>query len=242
MKTSEFTKKNAKRYVPGWSVRRNPPKVGKEPLSSFELSKRETLDTMDGFEVVKTKKQNAVQVTSVEDLQNSSSTFESLHYSPKESSLNHEDITFGPSSTSGFRSSDFEISNVESYENLKDLPPVSGLYIPIEKYFLPKKRDLKPRKIISNSYIMLKPNGQRKMLKRFRVFNEKDLCFDSEFLSENHVYRERDDDYDTDDDVLESGQRRVMRDIEDVINELFIFKTSYKAFVRNLRKPLRNKY
>ncbi|CAI2376435.1 unnamed protein product [Moneuplotes crassus] len=126
-------------------------------------------------------------------------------------------------------------------ENLKNLDPVTGLYIPIEKYFTCTKTKRNASRLVKEKYIYLKSNLGRLRRRRFRVFTDNDLGFDSKYLSEHHVHRIRDDDYSSDAEVLDYGKEKTQMDLESLSEFLHIYEPVLHKFVRNLRLRLKTK-
>lgn len=112
--------------------------------------------------------------------------------------------------------------------------------MPIDQYFRTKRKQVRPKVLISQEAIYFKLANDSIKKRKFRLFKESELKFDKDKVKKNLIERYNDDDYDTDDDIMKAGAKRIERDLEYVFNELIVLGTSRNHFVRNLRKPRKN--
>ena len=75
----------------------------------------------------------------------------------------------------------------------------------------------------------------------FKCFKEHDINLDTSLLQKNLVSRYRDDDFDSDEEILKQGKRYVENDLMFVFNEILVIGTSVHSLVRNLRKSRHNR-
>ncbi|CAI2373428.1 unnamed protein product [Moneuplotes crassus] len=68
----------------------------------------------------------------------------------------------------------------------------------------------------------------------FKMFRQSDLNFSREFCEQIH-YADQDEDYDTDDEIMELSNRRVKNDLDLVFNEIFYKGTEMTSICRNAR-------
>ena len=112
------------------------------------------------------------------------------------------------------------------------LKPPNGLYVPIFDYFKHKSKSrlsAKPPVTLTKIYLGKQSDATKYS---FRLYDETDLKLKTKIIE-----RTRDDDYDTDDDILDAGKYRTECDLYEMFNSVFISKVSMSSFVRNLHKP-----
>lgn len=120
-----------------------------------------------------------------------------------------------------------------------DLPPPTGLYVPIHEYFCRNSSKRRARPLVNEEYLYLNDSHKPGQRRRFKLYKDKALNFNTEKLHKNLVQRYRDDDYETDDDIMKGGMRRINSDLDHIFNELLVIGTSPYSLVRNLRRSRR---
>ena len=58
-----------------------------------------------------------------------------------------------------------------------------------------------------------------------------------QYFKNNLVDRYRDDDYESDDEILNQGKKYVANDLMYIFNEILVIGSSLQSLVRNLRRP-----